>query len=726
MQHIHLGPRWVRPHRRIPTNFPHVPLFCAADSTATSSTSNGNLTQSSDACGVDPNEVPDRITKDTRLSTDMHLALHTALHDLTSSELSKLLEHAGFSLPQEAADREALARSLRALLDRELTALEEADDQHSSLNPAKSHNHHKEKLRMRLESLRKDIDAETTTHDCVDSPSNKVQPQSRPFSQISSLRPLWLEQPRQFSWDSELYSLRELVGGLTEGGEGNYPPSEESLLRVRDEQVREIIFLPAQLMEEEVEAAARLLTRSTAPSAPQSSGVSPVLPQETQGPVFEGRCSASTIGAPRTLLRLQYELSQVIKDLNSTFCLLQSGVQCRPRGPPGESGPGVQQRGAEGLADPQEAPESSEMMTPERQIEALKQPLLSLLGLMPEFKDRNELLGAAYCTKVKREAGDSAENEKLRGILLLPGNLSPRDARVRYLADRIAHSCQALVLVPELLPSGSNPPSLADSASSPSLNRLAEGQLAAMRLRPYGLQGLIARALLWMHLSEGAQTLGLVGVGEGAKEALLFAALAAPGAHASVALPAAASAVEKNCRLNEGPSSASMAQDRRLLPHLDTVVALYPTEFNIDQVAAKLQLPTLALFDEEPIPADKRLEPKNKTEGNPHGIAEVVPSSFAAAFDKALRKIGRTKDHWVQAVPRSAKSRWGKFSELVDDDLLLMTTSWLSLWMGGEVPHSIDAVRDVSGFELRFRDFRHTDSSVSPKGEQTSGGASTT
>ncbi|XP_026191540.1 uncharacterized protein LOC34617893 [Cyclospora cayetanensis] len=714
----------------------------------------------------------------------MHLALHTALHDLTSSELSKLLEHAGFSLPQEAADREALARSLRALLDRELTALEEADDQHSSLNPAKSHNHHKEKLRMRLESLRKDIDAETTTHDCVDSPSNKVQPQSRPFSQISSLRPLWLEQPRQFSWDSELYSLRELVGGLTEGGEGNYPPSEESLLRVRDEQVREIIFLPAQLMEEEVEAAARLLTRSTAPSAPQSSGVSPVLPQETQGPVFEGRCSASTIGAPRTLLRLQYELSQVIKDLNSTFCLLQSGVQCRPRGPPGESGPGVQQRGAEGLADPQEAPESSEMMTPERQIEALKQPLLSLLGLMPEFKDRNELLGAAYCTKVKREAGDSAENEKLRGILLLPGNLSPRyctqlgggtqslaqaplvqlmcilisvppwplrpllvpllslyasvsflpascrrilrDARVRYLADRIAHSCQALVLVPELLPSGSNPPSLADSASSPSLNRLAEGQLAAMRLRPYGLQGLIARALLWMHLSEGAQTLGLVGVGEGAKEALLFAALAAPGAHASVALPAAASAVEKNCRLNEGPSSASMAQDRRLLPHLDTVVALYPTEFNIDQVAAKLQLPTLALFDEEPIPADKRLEPKNKTEGNPHGIAEVVPSSFAAAFDKALRKIGRTKDHWVQAVPRSAKSRRGKFSELVNDDLLLMTTSWLSLWMGGEVPHSIDAVRDVSGFELRFRDFRHTDSSVSPKGEQTSGGASTT
>lgn len=47
----------------------------------------------------------------------------------------------------------------------------------------------------------------------------------------------------------------------------------------------------------------------------------------------------------------------------------------------------------------------------------------------------------------------------------------------------------------------------------------------------------------------------------------------------------------------------------------------------------------------------------------------------------------------------------------VDEDVLLTATSWLDLWMGRQVPEHVDAVPDVSGFELRFRNFHRKTSS---------------
>lgn len=43
----------------------------------------------------------------------------------------------------------------------------------------------------------------------------------------------------------------------------------------------------------------------------------------------------------------------------------------------------------------------------------------------------------------------------------------------------------------------------------------------------------------------------------------------------------------------------------------------------------------------------------------------------------------------------------------VEEDLLLLATSWLDLWMGREALPHVDAVRDVSGFDTTFRNFQN-------------------
>lgn len=222
---------------------------------------------------------------------------------------------------------------------------------------------------------------------------------------------------------------------------------------------------------------------------------------------------------------------------------------------------------------------------------------------------------------------------------------------MRYLADRIAHSCRALVLVPEL--------ATGESASSPPRGRLvhqAEGRLAASRLRRHGIHALVARSVLWLHLHERVDALAIVGLGEGGAEALNFAAAATAGAQAAVALPRAAQ--QGDLSVDSAPHELE-EQELRGLPRLDVVVAVHPSEFDVNGVAATLKAPTLALFDDT-------------TQGSPQVVREACGTnafdsshSRAAAFDSALRRHAQTRDHWVQTVPPPSRCNSATVRELV-------------------------------------------------------------
>lgn len=53
-----------------------------------------------------------------------------------------------------------------------------------------------------------------------------------------------------------------------------------------------------------------------------------------------------------------------------------------------------------------------------------------------------------------------------------------------------------------------------------------------------------------------------------------------------------------------------------------------------------------------------------------------------------------------------------------------MTTSWLDLWMGRQFPRHVDAVHDVSGFDLSFRDFINRQDATLSSGASVNEGSS--
>lgn len=226
-----------------------------------------------------------------------------------------------------------------------------------------------------------------------------------------------------------------------------------------------------------------------------------------------------------------------------------------------------------------------------------------------------------------------------------------RDARVRYLADRIVHSCRSLVVVPEPFPT-----ELPLSPPEGHANRIAEGRLAAARLRSHGPQGLIARSLLWLHLHERAEALAIVGLAEGGAEALKFAAKMTPASQATVAVPFAAKQ-EARSRVFQSPHEMP-AEEPRGLPQLDSVIALHPSKFDIDAVAATLTAPTLALFDE---PTQEQELVRVPHAGDSTGALHAR----AAAFDKALRKHAQTRDHCVRTALRGSARSSSDIGELV-------------------------------------------------------------
>lgn len=229
--------------------------------------------------------------------------------------------------------------------------------------------------------------------------------------------------------------------------------------------------------------------------------------------------------------------------------------------------------------------------------------------------------------------------------------LFDRDARVRYLADRIAHICKSLVVVPELDPAGLLP----SVSSEELLGQQSGGSSSVSCMQPFGSHGLIARTILWLHLHERAEALAVVGLADGGAEALTFVA------------KTFASAVLKAPRLPRENKNHSFLSPRdsstlelRGLPPLDAVVALYPAEFNMKFVASRLKVPTLSLFD-EPVKSLGRHAAKKASSSN----ASAASESRAAMFDSELRRHAQARDHWIQAASWSSHPSCGFVKELV-------------------------------------------------------------
>ncbi|KAL8274649.1 hypothetical protein Esti_001364 [Eimeria stiedai] len=588
--------------------------------------------------------------QDATEPADAQAELHAVAQQLTSAELAQILQERGLS-PKGAADRASLARSIRALLDTELQALEEGADSNLGpnrvgLNPA---NNHKQRLVDRLEALRRHISADTVTQEePTDCPVPRWTPSFSPAKAEAAQR-------RLFSWDSETYPLEEVWGGAVKGG--CLLPADPHFVQLRDELRREVIALPALLTPDEVEAAPQCLPALSASDAEE--------------PLFQG--SSETREAP---LKRQYSVQELLKDLTKTCSLLQGEGHVGAAESSSTSSSPAHQTAAASTA--RELPQGS---------------LSSLASLFPGQMDSSELIGILYCSRLE-ENDRIGRGEKRKGILLLPGKLQARDARVRGLADRIAFCCNSLVVVPELAPALS-----ASSSPQSPRERHAEGRLAAERLLRFDMHGLVARSLLWLRLHEKIYSLALIGLAEGAAQALMFAARTTAASQAAVALPSSPQQDGEHVaskRLMKPPSTPELLG----LPVLDAVVALHPSEFNFEAVAASLEAPTLALFNES------TSRPLRATQGDMSATPLLESaSSRAAAFDKALRLHAKTRDHWVQSAPRVLSPDAGTAKKLIEDDVLLVTTSWLNLWMGRQVPEHLDAVRDVSGFELSFRRF---------------------
>ncbi|KAL8452675.1 hypothetical protein Emed_001239 [Eimeria media] len=606
----------------------------------TSVFSSGSLRQAEDGFP----EAPDDASPDTEGETepvDAQAELHAVAQELTSAELAQILQERGLS-PKGAADRASLARSIRALLDTELQALE--DDADNTLHAANSH---KQKLVDKLEALRRHISADTADREePTDCPVPRWTPSFSPAEAEAAQR-------RLYSWDSENYPLEEVWEGAAKE-ERRVLPTDPRFVQLRDELRREVIALPALLTPEEVKAAPQCL--------PSLSSFDP------KEPLFQG--SSATEEDPPKCARRQYSVQELLKDLTTTCCLLEGKEQVEAT----ENSPPTSFLAAQQASDASTA------------RDCIEGSLSSLASLFSDQMDSSEVVGRLYCARL--EGGDrTGKGEKRKGVILIPGKLQARDARVRGLADRIAFCCNSLVVVPELS-------SAASAFRSPqsSHKRQAEGRLAAERLSRFGMHGLIARALLWLRLHEKVDSLALMGLEEGAVHALTFAARTTAGSRAVVALPRSSQQEEGKHVAGQQLDKTRTKPDMLLgLPPLDAVVALHPADFDIEAVAASLEAPALAQFN------DSTSGPLRATQEN--------ASARAAAFDKALRLHAKTRDHWVQSAPRPLSPDAGNAKKLVEDDVLLVATSWLNLWMGRQVPAHLDAVRDVSGFELSFRRF---------------------
>ncbi|KAL8437496.1 hypothetical protein ACSSS7_000878 [Eimeria intestinalis] len=587
---------------------------------------------------------------------DAQAELHTVAQQLTSAELAQVLQERGLS-PTGAADRASLARSIRALLDTELQALEENAD--NSFGPSgvgiHSANNHKQRLVERLEALRRHISADTADQEePTDCPVPRWTPSFSPAEAEAA-------RHRLYSWDSENYPIEEVSGAAAKDG-GRLQPPDPRFVQLRDELTREVIALPALLTLAEVEAAPQHL---------------PALsPSDAREPLFHG---VHAIGEDHPkCARRQYSVQELLKDLTTTCSLLEG----------------------EGRVDAAESPPPSSVAAHQTTDgPAARQPpqgnSLSLASLFPDEMNSNELIGRLYCSRLE-EGTRTGKSDKRRGVILLPGNLQARDARVRGLADRIAFCCNSLVVVPESAAALS-----ASSSPERSRGRHAEGRLAAERLLRSGMHGLVARSLLWLRLHEKFDSIALIGLAEGAAQALTFAAGITAASRGAVSLLSSLrQGAEHGAgnRLMRSPSTPELLG----LPILDAVVALHPSDFDIEAVAASLEAPTLALFNDSP--GSKLRATQQDTSGIP--LVESA-SSRAALFDKLLRMHAKTRDHWVQNTPRSLSPDAGRAKKLIEDDVLLVATSWLNLWMGRQVPQDLDAVRDVSGFELSFRRFSH-------------------
>ncbi|KAL8446808.1 hypothetical protein Emag_004569 [Eimeria magna] len=587
---------------------------------------------------------------------DAQAELHAVAQELTSAELAQILEERGLS-PKGAADRASLARSIRALLDTELQALEEDAD--SSFGPSgvgvHAANNHKQKLVDKLEALRRHISADSTDQEePTDCPVPRWTPSFSPAEADAAQR-------RLYSWDSENYPVEEVWEGAAKEG-GRLLPTDPRFVQLRDELRREVIALPAFLTPGEIEAAPQCLPSLSASDAKE--------------PLFQG--SWATREDPPKCARRQYSVQELLKDLAATCCLLEGKGQVAA----GEVSPtsSVAAHQTSGASHARDRPEGS---------------LSSLASLFPGQMDSSELIGRLYCSRLE-EGGRTGRGEKRRGVIFLPGKLQARDARVRGLADRIAFCCNSLVVVPEL-----SPASPATCSPESSRGRHAEGRLAAERLLRFGMHGLVARSLLWLRLHEKIDSLALMGLAEGAAQALTFAARTTAASRGSVSLPCSSQKERKHLagkQLNKPRTTPEVLG----LPALDTVVALQPEDFDIEAVAASMEVPTFAQFD------DSKSGPLGGTQGDMSCMSSLEKaSSRAAAFDKALRSHAKTRDHWVQSAPRALSPDAGTAKKLIEDDVLLVATSWLNLWMGRQVPEHLDAVRDVSGFELSFRRFSH-------------------
>lgn len=316
--------------------------------------------------------------------SDMYMALHMALRQLTSSQDGERGEDK--LAPAEEAEKASLVRSLQAVLDSELRALQEVEDESSSPNPC-SANIHKQKLRKRLEALRRgalDVSpAQEGSRDWL------VQRKFRAFNPVGDDA----LQDRHFSWDSEQYSVEELleVRGNGAADSTGGVSAEADLVKLRDQVMRETISLPALLTADEVDAAAHLLPTLTASAA--------------KGPLFNGHRRVAS--DPPLCSRRPYGLPQLLKDLTTTFALVTEERK---------------QSSADNLralsAARQEAEESTAVSAP------ISGPQ-SLFPFFPELSRSGELLGAAYCARLD-VAADVASRDKRRGIVLLPGKLQPR------------------------------------------------------------------------------------------------------------------------------------------------------------------------------------------------------------------------------------------------------------------------------------------------------------
>lgn len=327
--------------------------------------------------------------KVTRPSSELQTALQAAAQKVTSCEIGQLLQ-SRFLTAKGAIDRAALVRSLRAALDMELAALEDADTATSDASPY-SRESDRQKLRDRLRGLRQQLS------DSIPSQDESTECGGRryvlpPFNIAESQA----AKQRRFSWDSEQYSVREALGP-SDGSVADTTrdfKKDASFVKLHDQLVREVVSLPTLLTADEMRVAESRLPR--------------VLPaSQAEGSLFQGQQTATN--DPPVCYRRQYGLPELLEDLQTTCASL-----CNR---------GKQSDSCEGSSPPASASHHGDR-SPEA-LDGASRCCLSLFKLFPNLSASKNCIGRLYCSQ-PGTARECASQDKRRGVVLLPGKLQAR------------------------------------------------------------------------------------------------------------------------------------------------------------------------------------------------------------------------------------------------------------------------------------------------------------